>query len=496
MAKKKPRFCLTLKLNTEPYQEDILAKRFEISRKIYNALVTVTQKRYKEMVKTKKYRSLIQEFRSLYGTECKAKQKLLRNVKEELNALRLEYRITEYDFHADVKAMQHTFKKNIDSFTAQKIATRLWAAYDKLIFGDGREIRYKRVDTLNSLEGKTNGTGIRLKESNLEWLGLSIPIHINEKNDYELEALTYPIAFNRIIRKFIKGKWKYYIQIVFKGLPPMKVDKETGESKRPLGKGDVGLDIGTQTLAICSKQGVALIELADRVQNIENEKRCLLRYMDRSKRATNPNKFGADGIFKKGNQDKWVFSTRYLKARMKLRAAYTKQANVRKLQHEQLANEIIAQGDRILVEMMNFKGLQKRSKKAEKNDKGRFKPKKRFGKSLANKAPAMLLEIINRKLAYHDKELIKINTWKVKASQYNHFDEECQKKKLGKRWNYHEGLKIQRDLYSAFIIMNVEDDLESINNDNCKLRFNQFMHWHDIEINRLRTTRTLSSMGI
>ena len=61
-----------------------------------------------------------------------------------------QYNINEYSFHADVKNMQKHFKDNIDSFTAQKIATNLWKAYDKLLFGNGNEIHYKRYDTLNS----------------------------------------------------------------------------------------------------------------------------------------------------------------------------------------------------------------------------------------------------------------------------------------------------------------------------------------------------------
>ena len=34
---------------------------------------------------------------------------------------------------------------------------------------------------------------------------------------------------------------------------------------------------------------------------------------------------------------------------------------------------------------MNFAGLQKRAKNTEKNDKGKYKKKKRFGKSLDNR---------------------------------------------------------------------------------------------------------------
>ena len=52
-------FTVEFPLKLEKYQEDILDKRFEIGRHVYNALVNVTQKRYKEMIKTKKYRNLM-----------------------------------------------------------------------------------------------------------------------------------------------------------------------------------------------------------------------------------------------------------------------------------------------------------------------------------------------------------------------------------------------------------------------------------------------------
>ena len=65
---------------------------------------------------------------------------------------------------------------------------------------------------------------------------------------------------------------------------------------------------------------------------------------------------------------------------------------------------------------------------------GKFKNKKRFGKSLSNRAPALLIEIINRKLEYIGKNIIKIDTFKVKASQLNHSTNEYEKKSLSKRW--------------------------------------------------------------
>ena len=93
---------------------------------------------------------------------------------------------------------------------------------------------------------------------------MNIPVIINPKSQYENEALTYPISYNRIIRNRIKGKYKYYVQIVFKGTQPTKRNKD-GSFKKCLGTGDVGLDIGTSTIAISSNTDVKIIELDDKV---------------------------------------------------------------------------------------------------------------------------------------------------------------------------------------------------------------------------------------
>ena len=491
-------FIGEFKLETEPYYEDILNKRFEIGRKIYNSLVAVTQKRYKEMTKTKRYRSIKSELKEIYSStsrECVTRKKELY---KQLKELYKQYNINEYSFHKDVKEIQKHFKDNIDSFTAQKIATNLWKSYDKFLFSKGKVVHYKKYETLNSLEGKSNSTGIRFKDNTLLWNGLKIPVMINYNNPYEYQAMQNEIAYCRVVRKFVRSKYKYYLQIVFKGITPVKIDKETGEIKHSIGSGDVGLDIGTQTIAIASQSDVKIIELADKVQNIENQKRLIQRKMDRSKHSMNPDNFNEDGTIKdQGNKEvKWIKSNHYNEYQNKLKELYRKQADVRKHQHEILANYIIALGENIYVETMNYAGLQRRSKKTEKNDKGKFKKKKRFGKSIANKAPAMLLNIIDRKLKSYDRCLNKIDTYSVKASQYNHFDEQCNKKKLSERWNNFGETKVQRDMYSAFLIMNVDKDLKGINQRKCNEGFDSFLILHDIEVERLTGCKNLSSIAI
>ncbi len=300
-------FIVEFPLKTEKYQEDILNKRFEIGRHIYNSLVNVTQKHYKEMIKTKKYRTLLS---SLTGNKKSNKE-----IWKQINDIRKQYGMSEYSFHEDVKQMQKYFKSNIDSFTAQKIAIELWKSYDKLFYGNGKKVYYKKYGEFNSLEGKSNTTGIRFKDDMITWNGLKIPVVIDYDNYYEYQAMQSKICYNRIVRKYVRNKYKYYVQIVWKGNPPVKIDTDTGEMKHYIGKGDIGIDIGTRTIAISSKSDVKILELADRVENIENQKEKLLRKMDRSRRVTNPNNYNEDGTIKKQGNKKvaWIQSNHYMK---------------------------------------------------------------------------------------------------------------------------------------------------------------------------------------
>ena len=101
-------FIVEFPLKTEKYQEDILNKRFEIGRQIYNSLVNVTQKRYKEMIKTKKYRTLLS---SLTGNKKSDKE-----IWKQINDIRKQYGMSEYSFHEDVKKMRCLYEKNSNTF--------------------------------------------------------------------------------------------------------------------------------------------------------------------------------------------------------------------------------------------------------------------------------------------------------------------------------------------------------------------------------------------
>lgn len=386
---------------------------------------------------------------------------------------------------------------NIDSKTAQALATRAFNAFQKYMFHDAKRVNYIKYNELYSIEGKTNAQGIKYRDGIIQWNKLNIPVVIKNNDAYAQMAIQNRVKYCRIVKKEIKGKVKYYVQLVLEGIPPIKVNKY-GEIKGQIGQGDVGIDIGTKTIAISSKYDVKLLELSPNINNIDREIKLIQHKMDRSRRSMNLNKYNENGTINTKNRDKWIYSNHYMKLKSQRKELYRKQTEIRKQDHYKMINELLVLGDKFYVETMNYKGLQSRSKNTTKNKQGKFNKKKRFGKSLANKAPSMFLTMLNNKLKWNGEKLYKIDTAKVKASQYNHIEDKYIKKELKERWNYFDNYKIQRDLYSSFLIMNVKNNLKEIDRNKCFEAFDNFKMLHDKEIIRIQNSdnKVISSMGI
>ena len=91
----------------------------------------------------------------------------------------------------------------------------------------------------------------------------------------------------------------------------------------------------------------------------------------------------------------------------------------------------------------------------------------------------------------------KIKTWEAKASQYNHLDHSYNKKKLSQRWNQMpDGRRIQRDLYSAFLIQYSNSALNGFDDNLCNANYEHFVTLHDKEIRRLKGIKMPSSAGV
>ena len=407
--------------------------------------------------------------------------------------------MSEYDFKDDITTMQKHFVPHIAAQVAHKAASDVWSAFDKYLFHDGKEVHFKRRGSLDSVACQKAGNGMHFRDGCFIWSGgqckekivLTVKV-AKPETDYEKELLQRKIRYLRVVRKWMKTRYKHYLQFTLDGLPPTK--------NRKIGDGRVGIDIGTQSVAIASKDDVKLLELADRVKRNHEKILALQRKMDRSKRLSNPDNFNPDGTICRGKKLRWTYSKRYRRMVGQVRELQRKNADIRRYQHTCLVNYILTLGTDIFIEPMDFRALQRRAKKTEKNANGRFKRKKRFGKSLANKAPSMFINILNRKLkAATGHGLYEVSKWDFKASQYDHLNGKYQKKTLGQRtFRLGNGDFLQRDLYSAFLLMNADDDLTQPDQERCNQTYAEFKILHDEEILRIQNDNQshLSSFGI
>ena len=496
--------CLTLPLILEKWQKDRLEKRFEIARQLYNTLLNYEIKKLHRLENTSAYRS-VQSRISAILKEGKDNSAPLKALYDERKQLRKDFGFTEYAFKSDMNQFYKYFNANIGSSVAvHGIASQVWTAFDSLFFKKGKKLHFKSKGELNSVRGysvsgKSGGVEIMFRGTYVEWKGLKLPVKLDESNAYENEMLNKRVKYCRIIRKPGKTQSRWYVQLSLEGKPTVKYDPKTGEILHPIGSGVVGIDIGPQTIAYCSNTEIDLLELADKVQNIEHQKKLLQRKLDRSRRATNPGNYAEDGTIRRGVKLTKNKSKRYKRLQHQLSTLQHQQAEIRKRQHNSLANHLLTLGDRFYVEDMEWPALARRSKLTEISEKtGRYKRKKRFGKSIANKAPASLIDMLNMKLKSRGyPEVCEVNT-RVRASQYNHLTDDYQKKSLNQRWNdMPDGRRIQRDLYSAFLLQHMNASQDGFDKNALYSDYESFVVLHDQVIEHIRSLpRSPSSMGV
>ena len=318
---------------------------------------------------------------------------------------------------------------------------------------------------------------------------------------YQQEALKCGVKYCRIVRSWVGTKWKYYAQLVLEGYPPIKCDSN-GVIKHPVKQGRIGIDIGTQTITFCGKdvcdlRVLAPSAIAEARNGLTKEIARIMRQMDRSRRAMNPQYFNKNGTIKRLKRKNgykqirhWNYSKNYYRLLYRLRNLNRKLAAVRKAEHYILANELLTYGNEFVVEDMNYKALQKRSKKTKTNPKtGRAHSKKRFGKSIGRCAPALFITILGQKASRCGGSVIKVSTFETKASQFDHTDDSFTKKKLSQRFaKLSDGTVVQRDLYSAFLLLHLRKNLQSYNKKTIKKDFPQFKMLHDKTKERLQNS--------
>ena len=437
MSKKAgPSFVLELPLVVPPHESRVLSVRFEAGRQLYNAVLGESLRRLDLMKQSKAWRAV----RTLPKGAPKSPEQKARSAAFAVLAQTLG--VTDYDLQSYATRCKNAcwIGEHLDAHTTQKVGTRAFKAAQRYQFRTGGHPRFKpKWKMLESMEGKSNATGLRWRDDHLEWCVLEVKLIYDRKDAHGVQAfaLQQPVKFCRLVRRVIRGKTRWFVQLVLAGVPRWK-------DKNPVRVGKSGIDIGTSTIAAVSETEAVLETFCAHVLDRKKTMRRIQRAMDRSKRLSNPDNYNKDGTIKKpvpGPCLQWVFTGGYLRLRARLKEWHRRLAAYRRTEHGRLANRVVAMGHTVMAEQLSYKAFQRM-----------------FGKSVRDRAPGEFMAHLRRKAASAGGEVIEFSTRTTRLSQICHC-EAVVKKPLSLRW--HDcpcGVCAQRDLYSAYLGLHVRQD--------------------------------------
>ena len=257
-------------------------------RKAGNELVGLMRKNYDQLIRTKRYRKV----RKLYG------------------------------------ATEEKKKYGIDAIFALTKAEDVWRGIEKCLYANGKTLHFSKYGVLPCIRAKQRNRGIPIsvKENQLQFKFGKSTFGIQLKDRFQSDEIhavldylaepeiidkkaiqifaekaycinTYRPCYATLVPKLIRRKYRVYLHLTIEGKAKPKYDR-FGNPRHKFGKGIIGADIGTQTVAYTSDTEVGLKNLSERgnsIQKSERLERIYYRAMDRSRRATNPQNYNKDG---------------------------------------------------------------------------------------------------------------------------------------------------------------------------------------------------------
>ena len=500
---------LTLGLYVTRFDRKRLAKSFRAAWHIQTVCIKHAQALLNYLNNDKTY----QKYRKQYGilkqkiadakaahdmelvTQLTAEQK---KIAESMNTFREAIGLTKAGLQSYLKVQGKQMRKLVSSSQIQAIAANIWKGAEDVLFGNGQYLHIKKLVEFDTIPGKNPKNGVRyydkdhvtdypksLKPKNkeeIEFLGLQLRCKIDRADPYVSESLAYKIKYCSLKRMEFNGGYRYYVILTLDGAAPKKIANPKGL--------DMGIDPGVSTMAAVTDESANLMELAPKAGKYEKQIRDIQKKVERSERISNPDNFNDDGTRKKGKH-KWIHSKRCRRNKRKLRVLFRKKTAYTDISHRTQINKLLTEcgGGIVICEKMNYQALAKRSKQTEHQDKTsiiedkkgirksihKYKRKKRFGRSILSRSPSKFLDILSQKMAQYGGSLAWIDTISYKASQYDHIANHFEKVPLSQRFRIVGKNSVQRDLYSAFLILNASIDLKKPDRNKCLSTFDRFL---------------------
>ena len=328
-----------LLLKTSKYERHEIDRRFHALAHLHNVCVKHARKCMIRLQHDKRYAELRQLYNELVKKEKMSKEEKSQKKKlaKQLAACRTEQGLSKASLEHYIKVCGKQFSKLLSSQQVQAEADRVWCGVERCLFGNGKELHFKKLMDFDTIGGKSNKNGARfdLDAMYVNWLGLSLKCYLPKSENslsYVWESLKGKISYCNIKRLMFSSGWRYYAEIVVSGAAPTRVS---------IGTSTMGIDPGVSTIAGVSEDACVLEELAPNAIQYEKKIQKISQRMDRSRRISNPNKYNEDGTINRSNRDPWKYSKNYVKMCRLLKSLYRKKHAYIVDSHRKLCNKLI-----------------------------------------------------------------------------------------------------------------------------------------------------------
>ncbi len=277
----------------------------------------------------------------------------------------------------------------------------------------------------------------------------------------EIEALIAAgkVLSTRIVRTVISGRATYRMQLVCDGRP---------SRRHPIGDGQVSFDLGPSQIAVTVQRGDGswsgwVEPLADAIRLDTMRLRRSQRHLDRQHRAGSPDCFDHAGSHTTG-RCVWQRSLAAQQTVLRVAELHRRLAEHRETLHGALANRLLGYGTEIACERLEYVSWQKN-----------------FPRSVRDRAPGLLVEMMRRKAESAGGRLYEYNPRTTALSQT------ClcgAKKKKPLNQRVHRcgcGIREDRDLFSAYLGLHVHAQADGVDRLDLQSANTGWLHHHDVD---------------
>lgn len=352
-------YVVSVKLKLTESVENRLEKTFRVASSAYNEALGFGLRRFEALKQNSRYQELLELRRN--------NKNQVKEYNKELLKIQKMYSLTESGLSARLglqRKKPNSPYQQLNSGELQVIASQAYKTLEKVLFYriKSSSIRFSSKYDFNvSYRNRVNTTGTRIIPSDRKGFAYRLYIHKSKtfvdiptrafNNHQQMSLLkSEKIKYVQIIRKTIRGKHVYILQIICQGSPITKVKR---------GEGTMGIDPGISTVAYVSKKSLALVDL---VPKDVNQKEKLMRYLDRaierSRRVNNPKCYNSNGTIKKGSKLKHR-SNRQVRLQVRRIKSYRSLSEERKKIQGQLVNHLVSQASLINDRRIEYQRITK-----------------------------------------------------------------------------------------------------------------------------------------